>query len=419
MPIATKTDLANLALDHLGEPYLTDYTTDVGTTADAVRLHLDQCVETVIEGHVWSFATRCATLASADVAASITLDPGGADNSMTFTAVDPGPDGNDITVEIAAASFAADGLPIVQVTGTDISVAPIEKATNTGGTTPNLTGFVLAHTAQSVATSIWDSGTTYPRLAASKAGAAGWLLGYYADSTEYPLSPSSAWDGDGAITAKPWEQSWVPSTLLTAGIGEPVFTESASTAQEVIDAVNGAASASALVTASASGTVTGVVAAVTATNLSGGFDETLIAPAWGSAFNLPADCLRVLKLDGADIDIPTNRFEIQGRYLLLEEADATAPVVHYLTNVPALTEWPTTFTDAVSFLLASRLAPKLSQDQRLANDFLQKHELALGKARSKDARETRSKENHGPRTLAARSGLVRARYATGAPRPPY
>jgi hypothetical protein len=157
--------------------------------------------------------------------------------------------------------------------------------------------------------------------------------------------------------------------------------------------------------------------AIATTFLTGGAPSSVYAPAWGSAFNLPADCLRVIKLDCPDIDIPRNSWEIQGRYLLLEEELAEAPVIHYISKDPPVDEWPTTFTDAVAFLLASRMAPKLSQDQGLANDFLQKHEMALGKARSKDARETRSNENFGPRQLAARSGLVRARY--GNSHPPY
>jgi hypothetical protein len=207
---------------------------------------------------------------------------------------------------------------------------------------------------------------------------------------------------------------------VSPATGTPTVTAADATAQMIIDAINDTAASAALVTAENTTDSDGTAAAptVAATNLSGGSSAwEVYAPAYGSAFNLPADCLRVIKLDGPDIDIPRNRWELQGRYLLLEEELAEAPVIHYVTNNPPVDEWPTTFTDAVAFLLASRMAPKLSQDQALANDFLQKHEMALGKARSKDARETRSNENFGPRQLAARSGLVRARY--GNSHPPY
>jgi len=312
MPIASKNDLANLALDHLGEPYLTDYLTDTGTTAATVRLHLDQCVETVLEGHVWSFATRCIqpTSTPAYVTATLTTNLTGANNDLTFTAVNPGTGGNEISITIAAASAVA---------------------------------------AAAIAVS------------------------------------------DRAIT-------------ITPG--------TATTAADIPAAIAANADAALLVTCALAAGNDGSTAliAMAKTYLAG-------RSPYQSAFLLPSDCLRLLKINDADIDNPRQDFEIQGRYLLLIDADADAPVIHYITKSALVTEWPTTFTDAVSFLLASRLAPKLAQDQRLANDFLQKHEMTLGKARSKDARETRSRENQGPRQLAARSAFVRARY--GSTSPPY
>jgi hypothetical protein len=65
MPLADLTAVANLALSHLGEPFLSDYDTDTGTTAEAVRLHLPHCRETILESHIWSFATRTQFLTSA------------------------------------------------------------------------------------------------------------------------------------------------------------------------------------------------------------------------------------------------------------------------------------------------------------------------------------------------------------------
>lgn len=241
MPLADLTAVANLALSHLGEPFLSDYTTDADLTAEAVRLHLPQCRETVLESHVWSFATRTQILTSASA--------------------------------------------YLPVTGN---------------------------------------------------------IGYFEDVGDHFETPTD--------------------------VDNPFVSE------------------------------------------------------FQSAFLLPDDCLRVLKVAGDDLDLPRNRWDIQGRYLLLPDAaDAatgvTAPLIYYIGARPAVSAWPTLFTDAVAFLLAARLAPLLTQDPRLTAELLQKHELALGKARSKDTRETRSKENHGPRQLAARSNLARSRY--GDTRPPY
>lgn len=240
MPLADNTAIANLALSHLGEPLLTDLETDVGTTAAACRLHLPQCRETVLEGHVWSFATR----------------------TMFLVPVDG----------------------YLPVTGN---------------------------------------------------------IGYYASVGDY-IQPSATPEND-----------------------LPFVSE------------------------------------------------------FSSLFILPEDCLRILKIATGDIDVPTNRFEIQGRYLLLNNGDTeTEPLVHYIQNNPPVNQWPTTFTDAVSYLLASRLAPLLTQNGQLASQMMQQHEIALGKARSKDARETRSKENNTPRGTAARSPLVNSRFNKTA-RPPY
>ncbi len=316
MPTANKTEIANLALDLLGEPYLVNLITDTGTTAEAVRLHLDLTIESVLEGHVWSFATRCATLAAAATTTATAIlddDPdGNGSNAILLTAKTPGRAGNAIWAEILKPPGQA--ALVVEVAGTGITI----KATD------------------------------------------------------------------------------------------------ASTANHVITVLNATPASAALVTASNSAgeAGTGVVVALPRTPLNGG----VVAAAYGSAFALPDDCLRLLKIDGADIDIPRNDFEIHERTLLLVEESAAPPVVHYITNHPGRL-WPTTFTDAVAALLASRLAYKLTGNPQLATDLLQKHEVALGKARSKDARETRSKENHGPRQLAARSAFVRARY--GKNQPPY
>lgn len=309
MPTANKTEIANLALDLLGEPYLVDFLTDTGTTAEAVRLHLDLTVESVLEGHVWSFATRCATLAAVvptHATAILDDDPDReGSNAILLTAKTPGRAGNAISAEI--------------------------------------------------------------------------------------LKPP----GQAALT------------VTVAGTGITIKATAASTGAHVVAALNATPASAALVTASNSGGQAGggPVVALPRTPLNGG----VVAAAYGSAFALPDDCLRLLKIDGADIDVPRHDFEIHGRALLLVEESAAPPVVHYITNQPGRL-WPTTFTDAVALLLASRLAYKLTGTPQLATDLLQKHEVALGKARSKDARESRSNENHGPRQLAARSAFVRARY---------
>jgi len=413
MPLADYTAIANLALDHLGEPYLTAYETDTTVAAQAARLHLPQCIETVLEGHVWSFATRCQQLTTAQVTettAELVTGTEASNNAILWTAIVAGTGGNDISVEVVDA-YPEDG--IVTVDGNKIIVSKANLSLSvvidigSGAVTTALPFYSWQE-----GKPMWKTGNAGSGVQVSYSVADGgykitkWSGLYYYNWFNESATP------DGAVyTADPTGLA-PSSTAVLTGID--------ATAAQVIAAAAASTAAALLVTAENSGTSdgTGAVSTLAATNLSGGSSTSSVyAPAFGSAFNLPSDCLRVIKLDGTDIDVPQNRWEIQGRHLLLEETDADAPVIHYITNAPPVDEWPTTFTDAVAFLLASRLAPKLAQDQSMAADFLQKHEMALGKARSKDSRETRSKENFGPRQLAARSGLVRARY--GNPRPPY
>jgi hypothetical protein len=423
------TAVANLALDHLGEPYLTDYTSDTGTSADAVRLHLPQCVDLVLEGHAWSFATQCSQLSVAhldEVAATATLGSG--DAAILITAVTPGPSGNEISATIAEPALAA--AITVSVVGRAIVAAPVHATTLTIGGTLTLDGstpfvadelefvewlaedmprYANAGGTQSVSRNTSGNFTLW----AISAGAFSTAWISTADVATPDLVPTGAYDSETNPDA------WMPA--YGGPTGTPVVSVSAaSTGNEVLAAINAHETAGLLVLASlpADSDGTSSVAAVAATSLSGGDPaHSVYAPAFGSAFNLPADCLRLLKIDGSDIDLPELRFEIQGRNLLLPDAGREAPVVHYIAKDPPVTEWPSTFADAVALLLASRLAPKLAGDQKLADALLGRHEQALGKARSKDTRETRSNENHSPRQLAARSGLVQARY--GSTRPPY
>lgn len=410
MPLASTTAAANLALDLIGEPYLTALDSDSGVTADCVRLHFSQTLETVLEGHVWSFATRCSQLTEAGLAetfAAATLNPTGEDNEILLTALTAGPSGNEISVKLTASATLVDTTLTVSGNAIEITFFPKRLMRVTGelmdGPDPwEFPDFIYY-------------GQTNGKKAYSESGLISGDNGlvWGTSPARFEMTGSfigSYWTSSDAVATPDLATNWVPQG---AGIGTPMVMDVTLSASEVITLINEDPSASLLVLAeNAEGSDgSGQVAAVALTPLTGGSSvSNVYAPAYGSAFHLPEDCLRLIKIDGEDIDAPRTRFEIQGRYLLLEETLAEAPVIHYITNVPPVTEWPTTFVDAFVALLASKIAPKLCQNPAMANDLLQKHEIALGKARSKDARETRSGENHGPRQLAARSGLVQARF---------
>jgi hypothetical protein len=519
MPLADLTAIANLALSHLGEPFLDDWEFDSGTAAEAVRLHLPQCTETVLEGHVWSFATRSAVLTPLDRHATVTIDPAGADNAVTFAAATAGVDGNDLSVRYvvdaaadvplttasgyiefsstistliftvdsygisfftskttseAAAFVAANWDPDATTTavadgdrvtftakqagtagndyeitvatgvGVDASGATLTGGTNGPGASASLDGdditISVSPMERLVITGPTDPegfGNQYVRPAPVFMGYSAWsTTGDNVSDIDVPAGQLVVFNNSGIWRVARMDETYFASITSSAespvgltgwtvytGDGDPVITTDSTltdrTALDVIAAVEASEEVSALITAELPTGTTGLgaVATVAATDFTGGLDA-IAGEDWPAEYLLPSDCLRLLKIAGWDIDAPRNRFEIQGRYLLLPDLEDDGPRIHYITDDPPVSEWPTTFTDAVAFLLASRLAPLLTQDQNLAGAFLTRHEQALGKARSKDARETRSKENHGPRAVAARSGLVNARFSRST-LPPY
>jgi len=414
MPLTNETQVANQALDLIGEPYLDDLDTDTTVAGMACRLHFSQALETVLEGHVWSFATRCVELArKSSVAAFLETGSAGDNNGLLFTAVAAGPAGNGISVEFVAANRG--GEVVVSVTGNKIEVE-----------IPQSRGLVVTGTLDP------DATATYLRAPDDEDGVSRWTpSGEWFDELNPPLGQRAVhYKGgkwliqrfydfyDAQKTSAALSPAGLTAWTLASGTGQPTVTGIPSTAAEVLAALQAHAGARALVTVVAieGSDGTGTIGAMAETSLAEGA-EGLFAPSYGSAFFLPDDCLRLIKIDGADIDAPRNRFEIQGRYLLLPESGAPAPVIHYITESPPVPEWPTTFVDAVVLLLAAKIAPKITQNPQVGNDLLAKHEQALGKARSKDTRETRSKENHGPRALSARSGLVNARWGGARPGP--
>lgn len=426
---ASLTEVANLALDLIGEPYLADYATDTGTAAEAVRLHLPHCLAALLEGHAWSFAAATAELSALPMttaAATLATGTAAANNALLWTANTLGPSGNSLSVAIGSPSYpfalATDGFAIT-VTPAYVAVTIAGTLTSDGTTPIALQASYPLYTVNPPRPSFayipneipvdeisWNPTLSKWYLSFSD-GPSEWTS--TADVATPDLIPTGAWH----TSTNP--HAWKPTSPAT---GTPAMTLLCTPAADLITASAAEEVISLLVTVSNYNGSDGTGSLATASGSLAGGVIGIYAPAWGSAYNLPEDCLRLLTIDGADIDAPQTRFEIQGRALLMPYADA-APVIRYITASPPVTSWPTTFTDALTQLLAARLAPKLTQDGNLAAALAGSHELALGKARGKDARETRSAENHGPRQLLARSGFVQARFgglppaASGGPLP--
>lgn len=130
---------------------------------------------------------------------------------------------------------------------------------------------------------------------------------------------------------------------------------------------------------------------------------------WDSAWQLPADCVRVISLPSDSPYKPHQEFAVEGRSILVRDLDAVTLL--YVSNAVPVTSWDPLFIDALSLSLAVKLAKCIAHDaamsQAAAGSLSQ---LALPAAFTADARETQSNENHGPAWRRAKSSVVGARF---------
>lgn len=131
---------------------------------------------------------------------------------------------------------------------------------------------------------------------------------------------------------------------------------------------------------------------------------------WDTAWVIPGDILRLIRVVGSTADLPRNRYEIAGRYLHTRSLD-TLQIV-YVSNATPVAEWDDLFVDAMRYKLAAELCGDLAQDMARGDACLQKYlSMALPDAARVDAQAEASGENRTPAIAAAQSGLVAARFS--------
>lgn len=205
-------------------------------------------------------------------AASVTINPAGSDNSVTYTAVTSGTAGNSITVAYASPSLVTGATLVVAVAGSAITVTPRKRTMIVSG----ITNPAAANGNYDYVSSIRYQSATHELVRAAVIGTPNkyqWLLKALSGGTQYY---SSVQIDMATVTANrtPDDAVWGPWDAWSGATGTIAFSYALSTAQQVIEAVNAAAAAASLVTASASGTVTGAIAEVSATALTGGVEGT-------------------------------------------------------------------------------------------------------------------------------------------------
>ena len=125
---------------------------------------------------------------------------------------------------------------------------------------------------------------------------------------------------------------------------------------------------------------------------------------WNYKYSLPADFVKLSSLNFSECRefLPPN--EIKGRFLYTDEGSA---VIQYVAALTDTTIYDSLFTNALMFMLASKIATQLRQDSgAISSQMLAYYERALREARMKDGNEGT------PRRFnpVANSRLVASRY---------
>jgi hypothetical protein len=124
------------------------------------------------------------------------------------------------------------------------------------------------------------------------------------------------------------------------------------------------------------------------------------------AFQLPADFLRLLEVNGEQFDGSDEYLEIEeGQRLLTNQSEAKIRYVKRIT-VP---EFDPLLAKAVALALAVEIAVPLSANLQLQGQLATLHARALSQARKIDAVETSSRENRPMARILNNSPLIRAR----------
>ena len=99
------------------------------------------------------------------------------------------------------------------------------------------------------------------------------------------------------------------------------------------------------------------------------------------AYAMPADCIRVVRLDGSAGINRSPAYVIEGDLLRTQEDTAS---LLYVARVNDPLRWPPTFADALAWGLAAELATAKNNDMRKQQFCAQNYELSLSTAIARD-----------------------------------
>ena len=130
---------------------------------------------------------------------------------------------------------------------------------------------------------------------------------------------------------------------------------------------------------------------------------------WSFQYQLPADFVDLVQLNGTRCyRVPVDDWEIEGRLLL---TNAEVAQVQYIALLDDPTSYDPLFSDALTVLLASKMATAMRQDDAMASGFLTEYlRFKLPKALMKDGNQQRRRQFNpaeGSRFIGARFNSTR------------
>lgn len=138
--------------------------------------------------------------------------------------------------------------------------------------------------------------------------------------------------------------------------------------------------------------------------------ELTEVPTWGysHAYELPADFLRLMEVNGEQFEDSQKYFEIENGKRLLSNWDDCQ--IRYIANI-GIPDFDPCLADAVAIKLASKIIVPLQLSQDGAAFLIARYREVLNEARRIDAVETGSRENPQYERLLFDSPLIRSRNA--------
>ena len=116
---------------------------------------------------------------------------------------------------------------------------------------------------------------------------------------------------------------------------------------------------------------------------------TPIGDGWEYQYELPADYVQMVSINGKDVERNSQFYEVEGRRLLTNEEEAN---IRYIKYQPDVTQWSPWYVQCVALLLGSRIAVPIRQDSGKAVDLKKEYyDVVLPAMRNKDAGEQRRK----------------------------